>query len=76
MVKASSIQGSRRLISCIGRSRKLSRHEEEPGLLDPGLLPIAVLPLGGTRGDVSTGAKVGTKGHQRSQEMQYVVPAI
>ena len=37
---------------------------------------IAAFPLGGTRGDASTGAKVGTKGHQRSQEVQYVVPAI
>jgi hypothetical protein len=75
-VKAPGIQGSRRLISCIGRFRKLSRHEEEPGLLDPGLLPIAVLPLGVTRGDAAAGGKVGTKGHQRSQDVQYVVPAI
>jgi hypothetical protein len=62
-----------------GSSRKLEGYEDinrAGAVRDPGLLPIAALALGVTRGDAAAGGKVGTKGHQRSQEVQYVVPAI
>ena len=46
-----------------------------PRLLDPGLLSIAALPLGGPR-DALPGGEVGTEGYQRGQDMQDVVPDV